>query len=62
MPITLKELADICGARIEGGDSATVVNSAADITSAQNGQVTQLTNTRYAQYIKRFHCLRLFYR
>jgi len=52
MPITLKELADICGARIEGGDSATVVNSAADITSAQNGQVTQLTISRYAKYIK----------
>ncbi len=51
MPITLKELADICGARIEGGDSSTVVNSAADITSAQNGQVTQLTNSRYAKYI-----------
>ncbi len=52
MPITLKELADLCGARIEGGDSSSVIQSAADITSAQQGQVTQLTNSRYAHHIK----------
>lgn len=52
MPITLKELADLCGARIEGGDSFISIHSAADITSAQQGQVTQLTNSRYAHHIK----------
>jgi len=52
MPIILKQLADFCGARLEGGDSSTIIQSAADITSAQPGQVTQLTNSRYARHIK----------
>ncbi len=52
MPITLKELADFCDAQIEGGNPSIVIDSAADITSAQRGQVTQLTNNRYARYIK----------
>jgi UDP-3-O-[3-hydroxymyristoyl] glucosamine N-acyltransferase len=52
MPITIKELADLCGARIEGGDLSTLLHSAADITSAGPNQVTQLTNSRYAVYLK----------
>jgi UDP-3-O-[3-hydroxymyristoyl] glucosamine N-acyltransferase len=52
MSIILKELADFCNARIEGGDPLVVIHSAADITSAEQGQVTQLTNARYAKYIK----------
>jgi UDP-3-O-[3-hydroxymyristoyl] glucosamine N-acyltransferase len=52
MSITLKELADFCGARIEGGNPSATIHSAADITSAHQGQVTQLTNGRYAQHIK----------
>jgi UDP-3-O-[3-hydroxymyristoyl] glucosamine N-acyltransferase len=52
MPITLKELAALCDARIEGGEPSTIINSAADITNAQQGQVTQLTNAKYARYIK----------
>ncbi len=52
MSIILKELADFCGTRIEGGDPSTTILSAADITSAQHGQVTQLTNSRYTRYIK----------
>lgn len=52
MPIILKQLADFCGARLEGGDSSAIIQSAADITSAQPGQVTQLTNSRYARHIK----------
>jgi UDP-3-O-[3-hydroxymyristoyl] glucosamine N-acyltransferase len=52
MPITLKELAEFCNARIEGGDASALIHSAADITSAQTGQVTQLTNSRYSRYIK----------
>jgi UDP-3-O-[3-hydroxymyristoyl] glucosamine N-acyltransferase len=52
MPITLKELADFCDAQIVGGDLATTIYSAADIKSAQAGQVTQLTSSRYTQHIK----------
>lgn len=52
MPITLKELADLCDARIEGGNPSDFVHSAADITCAQQGQVTQLTNAKYTRYIK----------
>jgi UDP-3-O-[3-hydroxymyristoyl] glucosamine N-acyltransferase len=52
MPITVKELADFCDARIQGGDSSALIHAAADITSAQNGQVTQLTNKRYSSYVK----------
>jgi UDP-3-O-[3-hydroxymyristoyl] glucosamine N-acyltransferase len=52
MPITLKELATLCNARIEGGDPSAQIDSAADITSAQQGQVTQLTNAKYVRYIK----------
>ncbi len=52
MPITLKDLADRCNAKIEGGDPSTIISSAADITTAKNTQVTQLTNKKYAQYIK----------
>ena len=52
MPITLKELADFCDAQIVGGDCSTSIYSVADITSAQTGQVKQLTNSRYAQHIK----------
>ncbi len=51
MPITLKELAEFCNAQVVGGDTSATITSAADIKSAQAGQVTQLTNTRYAQYI-----------
>ncbi len=51
MPITLKELAEFCNAQVVGGDASTTIISAADIKSAQVGQVTQLTNSRYAQYI-----------
>lgn len=52
MPMTIKELADLCGARIEGGDSSVSLLSAADITSAKPYQVTQLTNSRYVPYLK----------
>jgi len=52
MPITLKELADYCNARIAGGDASALIHSAADIKCAQAGQVTQLTNSKYAHHIK----------
>ena len=52
MPIILKELAVLCNAQIEGGDPNAIIHSAADITSAENGQVTQLTSAKYTHYIK----------
>ncbi|MBK8815726.1 MAG: UDP-3-O-(3-hydroxymyristoyl)glucosamine N-acyltransferase [Methylococcaceae bacterium] len=52
MSISLKELADLCNAKIEGGDPSEIITSAADVTSAQKGQVTQLTNAKYARYFK----------
>jgi UDP-3-O-[3-hydroxymyristoyl] glucosamine N-acyltransferase len=52
MPITLTELAALCDAQIKGGDPSALIYSAADITSAQTGQVTQLTSAKYARYIK----------
>jgi UDP-3-O-[3-hydroxymyristoyl] glucosamine N-acyltransferase len=52
MPITLKELADFCDAQIEGGNPSILIDTAADITSAQTGQVTQLTNSKYTRYLK----------
>ena len=52
MPITLKELADFCNAHIDGGNPSSLIYSAADITSAQVGQVTQLTNSKYSRYLK----------
>jgi len=52
MPMTLKELADACNARIQGGDSSVLIDAVADIGSAATGQVTQLISGRYAKYIK----------
>ena len=52
MSITLKELADFCDAQIVGGNSSSVIDSAADITSAQLGQVTQLTNSKYTKHLQ----------
>lgn len=52
MPVTVKELADFCAARVQGGNENTLISSASDIKSAQPAQVTQLTNTRYSHYLK----------
>lgn len=52
MAMTIKELAAICDATMEGGDSSQTLTAANDITSAKNGQVTQLTQARYR------HCLK----
>lgn len=51
MPVTIQQLADHCGAQLIGGHAAEMIDSAADIMNAQKGQVTQLTNNRYAGYI-----------
>ncbi|MGR8981613.1 MAG: UDP-3-O-(3-hydroxymyristoyl)glucosamine N-acyltransferase [Gammaproteobacteria bacterium] len=52
MPITIKDLAEACGARIEGGDPSILLYSAGEITSAKQNQVTQLTNSRYSSYVQ----------
>lgn len=52
MPITLQELADLCSAEITCGDASQVIHSAGDIVTAQAGQVTQLTNSRYQKYLQ----------
>lgn len=52
MPISLEELAKLCDAHIEGGDNFALIDSAADISSARPGQITQLTSGRYSQYLK----------
>jgi UDP-3-O-[3-hydroxymyristoyl] glucosamine N-acyltransferase len=53
MVMTIQELAEICGATIEGGaDMAQILTGANDITSATKGQVTQLTQARYRHYLK----------
>ena len=51
MAITIQALANICGAEIRGGNPASLIESAADITSAETGQVTQLTNSKYSKYL-----------
>ena len=52
MPILLSELAALCNAKIKGGDPTALIDSAADITSAKEGQVTQLTSVKYTRFIK----------
>lgn len=51
MALTIKELASLCGAEIKGGNQSSLIESAADITGAQKGQVTQLTNSKYTKYL-----------
>ncbi len=52
MAMTIQELADICGATIENGDFSQSITAAGDITTAKNGQVTQLTQARYRQHLE----------
>lgn len=52
MPIKLSELAELCEAQIKGGDPEALIHSAADITCAQTGQITQLTNPQYSGFLK----------
>ncbi len=51
MAMTINELANACGATIEGGNADQFINAANDITAAQIGQVTQLTQARYRHYL-----------
>ena len=50
--MTIQELADLCAAQIKDGNTSQLIHSAADIVSAQPGQVTQLTNKKYSKYLQ----------
>ncbi len=52
MTITIQNLAIICDATIEGGNSNQIIVAANDITTAKTGQVTQLTQARYRHNLK----------
>jgi UDP-3-O-[3-hydroxymyristoyl] glucosamine N-acyltransferase len=51
MPLTIQELAVICGASTVMGNVQTIITGTADIKSAINQQLTVLSDVRYAQYL-----------
>lgn len=52
MSMNIHELALRCDATPQGGDPSLSINSAADIMSAQSGQVTVLSSSKYRKYLK----------
>lgn len=48
----ISELAQLCNARPQGGDTSASITSAADIMSAQPQQVTVLSDGKYKKYLK----------
>lgn len=52
MTLTIQELARLCDAQPQGGDSSQTVSSAADIMSAEPNQVTVLSDSKYKHYLK----------
>ncbi len=48
----LKELAQLCDAEILSGDASLNINAAADIMTASENEVTVLSSTKYAKYLK----------
>ena len=52
MTITIQELAKRCDAEPQGGDASLTINSAADILSAEAGQVTVLSDSKYKKHLK----------
>ena len=60
MAMTINELAKACDATIEAGDCAQIITAANDITAAQAGQVTQLTQARYRQHLQTSHASACF--
>jgi UDP-3-O-[3-hydroxymyristoyl] glucosamine N-acyltransferase len=50
--LTIASLAALCSATVEGGNSESLVDSAADIMSAQAHQVTVLSDMKYAKYLQ----------
>ena len=52
MAMTIYELANACGATIEGDNAEQIIIAANDITNAKIGQVTQLTQVRYRHHLQ----------
>jgi UDP-3-O-[3-hydroxymyristoyl] glucosamine N-acyltransferase len=52
MNFTIANLAALCQATVIGGDNTAIIESAADIMSAQAHQVTVLSDMKYAKYLK----------
>ncbi|WP_031434916.1 UDP-3-O-(3-hydroxymyristoyl)glucosamine N-acyltransferase [Methylomarinum vadi] len=52
MTLTIQELAHLCDAAPQGGDLSASIHSAADIMTAQAGQVTVLSDSKYKPYLK----------
>lgn len=52
MAMTLSDLANACGATIEGAQTNFEIYAANDIVNAEIGQVTQLTQVRYRTHLK----------
>lgn len=52
MSLTIKNLAEICSATPHGGNPESLIDSAADIMSATENQVTVLSDMKYAKYLK----------
>ncbi len=50
--INLQQLADLCQATLVRGNPEQLIDSAADIMSASEGQVTVLSDKSYAKYLK----------
>lgn len=52
MSLTIENLAALCSATTQGGNSESLIDSAADIMSAGQNQVTVLSDMKYAKYLK----------
>lgn len=50
--LTTQNLAALCLATVRGGDPEKLIDSAADIMTAQSNQVTVLSDMKYAKYLK----------
>ena len=52
MTLTLQELAKLCDAEIQGSNTSLDIIAAADIMTASENQLTVLSSTKYAKYLK----------
>jgi len=52
MTLTLQELAKLCDAEIQGNNRSLDIIAAADIMTASENQLTVLSSTKYAKYLK----------
>ncbi|MCK5828827.1 MAG: UDP-3-O-(3-hydroxymyristoyl)glucosamine N-acyltransferase [Methylococcales bacterium] len=52
MTLTVKELAQLCDAEIQGDNTSIEILAAADIMAATTNQVTVLSSSKYSKYLK----------